>query len=779
VRLRLSIVGLVVTALFGALGARLWYLEVLQAPRSVGAVVANAVRKVRIPAPRGLIEARGGQVLAGDKTVLAVTLSKQVAATDPAVVGRVAQLLGLSTKTVQADLNDTQFSPYQPVPLKVGVSLPTVIRLREHQSSYPGVSVELDTERTYPYGATASHLLGYVGQISASELKALASQGYSQGAIVGQSGVEASFQKYLRGRAGVERLEVNAANQVVGSLGETPPRPGDTVVLGLDLSLQKKVDAYLSAEIHTLRRTLPALGGESPAPGGAAVVLNPQDGRVLAMASYPTYDPEIWVGGISQANYDAITSPSAGYPLLNRAIAGLYTPGSTFKLATASAALQTGLITPSTTIDDANGTFVIPGCSALVTKCVFHDAPGTQLGQINVVEAIAESDDVFFYTLGYRFWEDWINNHRFGETPIQDWAHKWGLGVPTGIDLPGAVTGFIDSPALRQELHRLYPKAYPYPGYYVGDNIEMAFGQGMTEITPIELAQAYATFANGGTRYAPQVAEAILSPSGRLLERFQPKVLGHVTLSPANRAAMLQGYEQEVTNPYGTGYYTFLHYPYAKLPIAGKTGTASHRNAAGQRIQPTSLYVGFGPVAHPRYVVAVVIERGGYGDSGAGVVARNIFEYLIRHPVPAFHLPTAQSAAGASTRSAPSGGSTAPVAHGSTGSTSTGSTSTGSTTALLLGGRPGWWDTGVGMAPLGPGRFRARGSRLVVNWPRVDRLRVDRPQVDLLLVDGLLVDRPRRTTAMFGRASASSKPAIRGDAAGWAVLGPPRAGPAV
>lgn len=675
-RLRLSVVGLIAVSLFGALLARLWYLQVLQAPTSRGQVIANAVRTVSVPAPRGIIEARGGQVLAGNKTVLAVTLQQQAAAAYPWVEGRVAKLLGMTTAQVKGLMNSSQYSPYQPVPLAVGVPTSTVIALREHQSSYPGVAVQLDSERTYPDGTTASHLLGYVGQINSTQLKSLAKQGYQAGAVIGESGVESSFQQYLRGAPGQDHLEVDAQNQVVGSLGESPPRSGDTVVLSVDLGLQRALDKALAGEIQTLRHTYdPAYHQNFPATAGAAVVMDPNTGRILAMASYPTYNPSVWVPYINQANYNKLVSAKSGAPLLNRAIAGLYTPGSTFKLATSSAALQSGLITPTSLINDPTGVFTLPGCNARVAKCSFHDALGEHPGLINISYAIGASDDVFFYTLGYRFWTAWLTKHQYGPTPIQNMANAYGLGVPTGIDIPGESVGFIDSPGLRQQLHKAYPSAYPNSGYYAGDNIEMAFGQGMTEITPLQLAQAYSTFANGGTRYQPQVAEAVVSPSGKVVKRLAPKVLGHVPLTPQNRAAILRGFKLAVSAPYGTAYYTFQGFPLSSFPIAGKTGTASHTNAAGAHLVPDSLFVGFGPLPHSKYVIASVIQEGGYGASGAGYVARSAFSYLRTHPVKPFSLASvAPGSAAATTKPATSraGGSrstttTSPRSHGATG----------------------------------------------------------------------------------------------------------------
>ncbi len=635
-RVRLRVAGVLVVVAFISLFVRLWYLQVLEAPHYRQSVLANVLRTVQTTPVRGEILARDGQVLVGNVPSETVAVTRLAADANPNLVGRLATLLGVSPASIRATLTDSVFSDYEPIPVATGVTTSQVFYLEEHPSQFQGVTVETTPETTYPYGSTAAQELGYVGEISPSELKAMKGQGYQPGDLVGQAGVEGSFQSYLRGTPGKEQLEVNSLGAVVGTLSHKPSKPGDNVELSLDLPLEQFAANALSKEIHILRHTYDPVNHIYPAaPGGAVVVENPNNGHILAMVSYPSYNPSVWVGGISEANYQALTAPSAHDPMVNRAIQGAYTPGSTFKIATSTAALDDGLITPTTTIDDT-GLFTVPNCTG---KCTFHNAGYAALGPIQFPLALAASDDVFFYTLGFRFW---INRAKYGLTPIQNMANRYSFGELTGIDLPGEVTGQVDSPQLRALQHKENPTAFPNPGWYVGDNLEMAFGQGETLLTPIQLATAYSTFANGGTRYQPQVAEAVVSPSGKVVKRFAPKVVGHVPLPPSTYDAMLTGFEQEVLNPLGTGYYTFLGYPYSQFPIAGKTGSAS----LGPGKEPNSLYVGFGPVPHPKYVVAAIIEQGGYGDVGAGPVARKIFEYLMSHPVGPSRLPGRKGAGG-------------------------------------------------------------------------------------------------------------------------------------
>ncbi|MHB8263239.1 MAG: penicillin-binding protein 2 [Acidimicrobiales bacterium] len=619
---RLRIIGLAVFAAFGILLVRLYYLQVLNAPSFSRIVGSNSVRIAQISPPRGLILGRDGTVLAGDSVSEEVTLSRSDVKSHPGIVGRVASVIGVPVSQISQALSSDLYTTYQPIPVATNVPIADVMYLREHQPEFQGVQVVARTVRTYPLGTTAAHVLGYLGQITPSEYKSLQSKGYSANSQIGQSGVESSYQAYLRGQPGIQRLEVNAHGRVVGKLSARSPKMGNSVVLNMYVPLQQQVAADLANEIAALRKK------GKPATGGAAIVMDPNNGHVLAMASYPTYNPSVWTGGISEAQYQAITSPANHVPLLNRAIDGLYTPGSSFKLATATAALQDHLISPTYTYHDT-GSFTIPGCH--VGKCNFHNAGYQALGNIQLPIAISASDDSFFYNIGYQFW---MQRATYGLDPIQNVAGEYGLGQLTGIDLPGENIGRVDSPQVRQYLHTHYPQAFPYGSWYTGDNLEMAFGQGMTVLTPIEMADAYATFANGGTRYAPEVAGAIVSPSGKVVKKIQPKVTGHVSLPSWIRGPMLAGFEGTVTNPLGTAYYAFQGYPYSKFPIAGKTGTASQNPKP-----PVSWFTGFGPVGNPRYVVCAVINEAGYGANGGAPVVRQIFQYLMNHPVPKMTLP--------------------------------------------------------------------------------------------------------------------------------------------
>ncbi len=621
---RLRVVGVLVVAAFSLMFVRLWYLQVLDTKSFAQAVTANQIRNVEVPAPRGLVLDRSGAPLVGNEVTEDITLSRVAAQQHPQVVGRLAALLQsvnpqLTTEQIQADLSNTQYSLYKPVPIVENAPMADVLYIGEHASEFPGVSAVADTNRTYPMGQTGVQMLGYVGEISASELSANKNAGYQLGDEYGQTGLENEYEAALRGSPGVDRVEVDAQGQVVGSLGASDSSPGEDLVTNIDAGLEQTLQQALDQEIASLH-------GASHE--GAAVALDPRNGAVLALVSSPTYDPTWWTpSGISYAHYQQLEGNGSLNDLVTD---GLYTPGSTFKLATATAALQDGLINPNYEYDDS-GTYKIPGCQTSGSGCAtFHDNEGERIpGRINVSQALTVSSDDFFYNLGVNFWDSYKNNGQYGQTPIQDSANALGYGEVTGIDLPGE-THFarVDSPQVVAREHAQDPKDYPNGQWFTGNNLEMAFGQGGTVITPIEQAVAYATFANGGTRYAPEIAAGLVDPvTHKVIQRIAPKVTGRVSYSPSNYQAMLSGFEGVVYNPNGTAYGDFKSLP-PTFQIAGKTGTATQQE--GQNAD--SWFVGWGPLPDPQYVIATVVQGGGYGSTAAAPVVAKAFQYLVTKP---------------------------------------------------------------------------------------------------------------------------------------------------
>ncbi len=632
--LRSGLAGLIVLGLFALLLTRLWTIQVVQGSKLLKSAVATTTRVVDVAPPRGDILTRSGDVLAGDVLREVLTLDQTEAKAHPAVIGRLAALLGISAASIRAELDQAakglgQYNPYAPVPISLPgnakVPAAAILAIDANHRDFPGVEITPTYERVYPHDALGAQVLGYVGDITAQELAHYKDDGYSAQDSFGQSGLEAQYELELHGTPGTATVEVDPSGAVVTQTSSSSPKQGDSLYLNMDLGLEQTLSSALSAQIAKLRGGLPGIG-PVPADWGAAVVLDAQNGHVLALDSYPGYNNNEWVGGITPKDFDALLH-AEGEPLNDYVIGGLQAPGSTFKLATATAALDDGLITPGFYFDDT-GSYTIPGSNP---PQVLHNSEGEVLGPVNVTTALSESSDVFFYNLGALFWYAWANHGTYGETPIQDVAHDYGLGSVSGIDLPGEAMGQVDSPQLRKSQHAANPSAFPSPAYYPADNVEMAFGQGETLVTPIQMADAYEAFANGGKVYQPQILAAITNSSGTPVRTLKPRVISTVHFAPGAYPAMLSGFEGAVQSPKGTAYGAFTGFDFTKWNIAGKTGTATP--TANLNTQPTSWFVAFGgPRGRaPRYVVAVEIDQAGYGADAAAPVARRVFDYLAAH----------------------------------------------------------------------------------------------------------------------------------------------------
>jgi len=616
-RLRLGVVAIVVVSLFAALLARLWYLQVLAAPQYQTQAEVNRVRTIYTEAPRGRILDRQGRILVDNRVSDAVVVNREeLGSRRSEVIPRLAQVLKMQTSDVQKRLDDKRYSPFKPIPVATDVPKETIIYIREHQSDYPGISGVQLTERYYPYSSLAAHLLGWVGEINGGELAALKKKGYKEGDSIGKSGIEKIYEDDLRGAPQVERLEVDSKGRILGSLGTTPAVQGHDVQLTLDLDVEKLAEDSLQQGLQAARGSYDKSQAKHfQAPAGSAVVLDPRDGSVVALASNPTYDPSIFVNGIKPELFAQLNDPNSGFPLTDRAIQGLYAPGSTFKLATSLAALGHGMIDPKYTVDD--------GGKVKIGNRVFKNAGGEANGRVNIVRALTVSSDVFFYTLGNQFW---LQRSQFGDA-MQDEAHQLGLGKKTGVALPYEAAGRIPDPDTRKKLHDQNPKAFPNGQWFAGDNVNLAIGQGEMVITPLQLVNAYATFANGGTVWVPRVGESVKDQLGNQLRPISPQSVHKVDIPPEVHDPILQGLTGVVTDGRGTAAGAFAGFPFATFPIAGKTGTAQ----AGNK-QDTSLFVAFGPTTDPQYAVGVVMEEAGFGASAAAPVARRILESLAGKP---------------------------------------------------------------------------------------------------------------------------------------------------
>ncbi|HEX2043601.1 MAG TPA: penicillin-binding protein 2 [Acidimicrobiales bacterium] len=613
-RLRMGVLGVVVISLFAALLARLWYLQVLAAPELRVEAQQNSVRVVVTEAVRGRILDRNGKVLVDNRVVDAVTISRDEANRNPGVLARLSVVLGVPEAELRRRVDDDRFSPFKPAPIAEEVPEEKLIYIREHQADFPGVDVVALTRRNYPAGPLAAHLLGYVGEINDRELAARKDAGYKAGDTIGKSGVEAAYETELRGQPRIEKLEVDSKGQVLGVLGVQPAVPGRDVQLTVDLDAQRLAEESLAEGLERARSSWDRNTAKYfLAPAGAIVVLDPRGGSVVAMASYPSYDPREFVNGISESRFRQLQDPAGYFPLNDRALQGLYAPGSTFKLVSGLAAMRNGLVSARDTILDT-GSIQVGN-----PPRIFRNARGQVNGRINMAQALTVSSDVFFYEMGKNLWE----GRRFGPTAMQEVAVDLGLGARTGIELPFEVDGRIPTPESRRKLHDANPQAFPTRDWFTGDNMNLAVGQGEVVVTPLQLATAYATFANGGTVYAPRVAGSVLDPDRRGVRPVPVREVRRVELPPSIRQPLLDGFKGVVSDPDGTAFGAFAGFPLNRFPVAGKTGTAE---VFGK--QDTALFSAFAPADNPQYVVTVVMEESGFGAAAAAPVARRVLEGL-------------------------------------------------------------------------------------------------------------------------------------------------------
>ena len=616
--LRLGVLGIVVVSLFAALLSRLWYLQVMDSRTFQVEARSNQVRVVYEEAPRGRILDRNGKVLVDNRGTQVITVDRNEVKDEPEVVGRLAALLNVPQKELRQRMADVRFSPYTPVPVAEEVPEETIVYLREHQDQFPGVAAPTRPLRAYPNGALGAHLLGYVGQTTKEELDARRSKGYREGDEIGKQGIEKAYEEDLRGAPGSKRLQVNSSGKVLGPpLLETSPKQGRDLFLTVDLDIQTVAEQSLAQGLEAARGQRDRNEGKNfVAPAGSVVVMNPQDGSILAMASFPTFEPAQFVNGIRPDVFRVLQDPANSAPLNNRAIQGLYSPGSTFKLMTSIAAIEKGLVAPQTTILDG-GRYQLQRCRG--ERCVFRNAGGIAHGRVNLARALTVSSDVYYYRLGEQFW----NQREQHGNAMQDVARRLGFGARTGIPLAPEAVGRVPDPATRKRLNEQSPNLFPNGDWRTGDNVNLSIGQGEMAVTPLQLANAYAAFANGGALYQPRVVEKVVGQDRRIHRQVAPLKLRDVALPPNVRDPILAGLRGVISAGDGTAAGAFAGFPQDRMSVAGKTGTVQVA-----RKQDTALFVAFAPVENPQYVVAVVMEESGFGGSVAAPVARRILERI-------------------------------------------------------------------------------------------------------------------------------------------------------
>lgn len=618
-RLRMTFLATLILSVFSVLTLRLWFLQVLAYENYAAEAENNQVRLVPVSPPRGLIVDRDGEVLVDNRPTMSVGIRLDQLTDREVTLARLAEVLRMPVKRIEERLADVRSLPYAVKTIVTDVDEETIVYLREHRIDFPGVVTETRPVREYPKGILAAHLLGYVGEITSEQLKDPRYEGVRQGSIVGRSGLEYAYETYLRGTEGIEKLEIDSSGRTRRSLGRQDPTIGNTLVTSIDLELQEALEESLQGGIAKARTIYNReFGATYKAPAGGAVLIDPRNGEILAMASSPSYDPNSFVGGISVDEY-RVLSENPAKPLLNRVIQAPFPPGSTFKVVTASAALQEG-------VAQRNGHYP---CSVTFryADTTFRNWRSVDSGSISVPQALVESCNTVFYRFGASFYERFRSGQR---QRLQDYARAFGLGKRTGVDLgtPFEQEGLIPDEQWLHQMHAAAPEAFPYDTWFPGYTINMAIGQGDVRVTPLQLANVYASIANGGTLNRPHVGLRVMDGDD-VVKEINPAPIGEIPVSDANLALIRSGLRQVPTR--GTGRSSFLGFPLERIPVAAKTGTAELQTVPPKL--PYAWFVAYAPADNPRYLVVVMLEEAGHGSESAAPIARRILEAAFDLPL--------------------------------------------------------------------------------------------------------------------------------------------------
>jgi penicillin-binding protein 2 len=592
--LRIAVVGGFAVALFAILFFRLWTLQVIDGSSNLAEAKNNRTRSTKVIAPRGKILMRAGQVLVDNRTSLALQVDPAKLPEDPvqetAELEEIAELVHMKLPHVRKRIAEEEkiVAAGAPITVRRDVGYQLIYYIEEHKGKFPGVTVEKVFVRNYPEEDRAAQLLGYTGEVSEEELEEGPYVGTEPGEVVGKEGIEYTYDKFLRGRPGKTNYQVNALGEPTpgGQLTSTPPVPGDSLKLTLNAAVQEAGEAALA------ERGLP----------GAFVSMNIHTGEILGMGSSPTYDPDVW-NNLSQKQYEELASEANGTPIVNRATSSAYPTGSTYKIITALAALENGVITGNTVIND-NGFVEIGGQE-------FENSEGAVNGPISLVHALEVSSDVFFYELG----------RKMNETDeLQEWSRKLGIARPTGIDIPVGFEGLLPTKKWRDDLFEAGETDRPWS---VGDNVQLAVGQGDLQTDPLQMAIAYATLANGGTVVTPHLAKEVMDAAGRVQREIAPGPRRHVKIKPESRQMIMEGLHDATSGPGGTATSVFSEFP---IDIAGKTGTVERYGQGNQ-----SWFISLAPYPDPNIVTVVTIEQGGFGAEAAAPANKQILEAYFEH----------------------------------------------------------------------------------------------------------------------------------------------------
>ncbi len=571
---RLTALQVLIVLVIAILIARVAYLQIYDGEYYARLADGNRIRIIPTIAPRGTFFDRNGQLLVTNRPGFAVSLLPLTEPISPEVIERVSKLLNVPIEEIQHKI-DIHYS-FDPIRIKTDVTPDIVTIIEEQKYDYRGVVIEVQPIRNYILKQEGAHTFGYVSEISDAELEAKKDEGYKSGDIVGKFGLERVYDKEIRGVNGGEQVEVDVAGKPVQILGKKEPTPGYDLILTIDKDLQEAAEKAVDEILK-----------EIGANAAAAVVLNPQNGEVLAMVSRPAFDPNLFAHGISTRDWNAInTNPY--HPMDNKTITGEYPPGSTFKIVTGTAALASGKVTADEQIYDGGTHWLIPK----------GNAGGEVLGWLNFHEALAHSDNVYFYELG----------NRLGADELERYARMFGLGKETGIDLPYESPGLADWKEYKWDVYG--------DEFYLSEIMDAAIGQGFNLVTPLQAAMVNGEIAANGKRFKPHLVKRIVTQDGDLIREFEPELVGELDVEPYIIKLVQDGlHEVTIT---GTAARNFAGFPYE---IAGKTGTAE--NSQGR---DHGWFVGYAPFNNPCVSVAVIVEQGGFGASSAVPIGRKILE---------------------------------------------------------------------------------------------------------------------------------------------------------
>ncbi|MGV9652993.1 penicillin-binding protein 2 [Streptomyces sp. NPDC003554] len=649
VQIRLVVIQILVLSLLGTLGGRLWYLQIRNGSEYAKEASGNHVQQVVQPAVRGEILDARGVPIADNETRLVVSASRtdllKMKDDGKGVLTKLASVLGMKPQDVMGKVRlcDSKTpqpcwngSPYQPIPITDEATPRQALQIRERSEDFPGITAEPEAVRRYPSPgeANTAQVLGYLSPVTDNEIQQAkdTDSPYLRSGQVGRSGLERQYDKALRGKAGVTRYEVDNLGRVIGKAKSDPAQAGSNLVTSIDARVQRVAEYELDNAMKIARTQFDDITGENyKADSGAVVVMEAKTGRIVAMASAPTYDPNVWVGGISAKDYQQLTGKGSDYPLLNRAIQGQSAPGSTFKVVSTAAAVEAGY--------SFDGNYPCTS-SYSVGGQVFKNFEGENFGPISLGRALEVSCDTVFYGLADNEWKkDGGINPKKGQPKDYFYkaAHQFGLGKPTGIDLPNEVSGRVPDREWKQKYWEANKDSWcrtgKKDGDYVqkiayenclegnkmreGDSINYSIGQGDTLLTPIQEAVIYSAISNGGTMWNPTIGKAVISADGKHVSEIKPKSHGKLPIDQKTRDVMEQALAGVVTR--GTAAWKFGGWPQDKIALHAKTGTAE---VYGK--QTTSWLATYSK----DYAVIMTIAQAGTGSGASGEAVHNIYDAL-------------------------------------------------------------------------------------------------------------------------------------------------------